>query len=68
MAQRVKNPTCIHEDVDTSCSIGLKCGVDLALLWQWRRLEATALTQPLAWEHPYADGAALGKKKRRRSL
>ena len=28
------------------------------MLWLWRRLVATALIQPLAWEPPYAAGAA----------
>ena len=31
---------------------------DLVLLWLWRRLKATAPIQPLAWEPPYAAGAA----------
>uniref|UniRef100_A0A8D0RVC5 Cytochrome c domain-containing protein n=3 Tax=Sus scrofa TaxID=9823 RepID=A0A8D0RVC5_PIG len=30
----------------------------LALLWLWRRPVATAPIQPLAWEPPYATGAA----------
>ena len=29
------------------------------LLWLWHRLVATAPTGPLAWEPPYAAGAAL---------
>ena len=29
---------------------------DLALLWLWCRLAATAPIQPLAWELPYATG------------
>ena len=28
------------------------------LVWLWRRLVAAALIRPLAWEHPYAAGAA----------
>ena len=36
---------------------------DLALLWPWRRLAATAPIRPLAWEPPYAMGAALKSKK-----
>ena len=31
---------------------------DPALLWFWRRPVATAPIQPLAWEPPYAVGAA----------
>ena len=33
------------------------------MLWLWRRLAAVALIRPLAWEPPYAVGAALKKKK-----
>jgi len=29
-----------------------------SLLWLWRRPVATAPIQPLAWEPPYASGAA----------
>ena len=29
------------------------------ILWLWRRPAATALIRPLAWEPPYATGAAL---------
>ena len=28
------------------------------MLWLWRRPVATAPIQPLAWEPPYAEGAA----------
>ena len=34
---------------------------DLGLLWLRRRPAATAPIRPLAWEHPYAVGAALKK-------
>lgn len=37
---------------------------DLMLLGLRRRPAATALTQPLAWEPPYAAGAALEKTER----
>ena len=33
------------------------------LLWLWCRPAAAAPIQPLAWELPYATGAALKKKK-----
>ena len=33
------------------------------LLWLWHRLAATALIRPLAWEPPYAVGAALKRQK-----
>ena len=34
------------------------------MLWLWCRPEAAALIRPLAWELPYAVGAALKKAKR----
>ena len=45
-----------------SYGVGRRHGSDLALLWLWCRLVAIALIQPLAWEPPYAMGAALKKK------
>jgi len=47
-----------------SCGVGCRHYLDLALLWLWYRLAATALLRPLAWESPYAVGAALEKAKR----
>ena len=41
---------------------------DPALLWQWSKQAVTAMIRPLAWEPPYATGAALkrqGKKKKK---
>ena len=32
----------------------------------WRRLAATVPIGPLAWEPPYAEGAALKSKKKRK--
>ena len=49
--------------VAMSCSTGHRPGLDPALLWLWCELAAVALIQPLAWEPPYAAGAALKKKK-----
>ena len=46
-----------------SCGVGCRCVADPALLWLWRRLAATAPIRPLAWELPYAMGAALKKQK-----
>ena len=40
-----------------SCGGGHRLGLDLALLWLWYRLAATAPIRPLAWEPPYATGA-----------
>ena len=50
-----------------SCSIGRRCGSNLALIWLWRKLAVTASIGPLAWELPYAVGVALkGQKKKKK--
>ena len=49
-----------------SCGVGHRHGSDLAWLWLWRRLAATALIRLLAWERPYAVGVALEKVKRQK--
>ena len=49
-----------------SYGVGRRQGSDLELLWFWRRPAATALIRPLAWEPPYATGAALEKAKRQK--
>ena len=46
-----------------SYGIGHRCGSDLALVWLWHRLVATAPIRPLAWEPPYAMGVAIEKGK-----
>ena len=52
-----------------SCGVGRRHGSDPVLLWPWHRMAAVAPIEPLAWEHPYATGAALkSKKKRRRNV
>ena len=48
-----------------SCGEGCRCGLDLVLLWLWRRLGAIALIRPLAWEPPYATGVALKRQKKK---
>ena len=45
-----------------NCGVGHRLGSDLALLWLWHRPVATALIRPLAWEPPYAAGAALERQ------
>ena len=47
-----------------SCGIGHRYSLDLALLWLWCRLAAADPIGPLAWEPPYAAGAALKRQKR----
>ena len=52
-----------------SCGVGCRCTSDPALLWLWHRPAATAPIRPLAWEPPYAEGAALEMaKKKKKSL
>ena len=51
-----------------SCGVGLRHSLDLALLWLWRRLAAVAPIGPLAWEPPYAVGAALKRQKKKKKL
>ena len=46
-----------------SCGVGHGLSSDPELLWLWCRPVATALIRPLAWETPYAAGAALEKAK-----
>ena len=41
---------------------------DPVLQWLWHRPVATALIRPLAWEPPYAMGAALEKTKKKVSI
>ena len=41
-----------------SCGVGHRRGLDPELLWLRHSLVATAPIQPLAWEPPYASGAA----------
>ena len=45
-----------------SCGVGRRCSSDLVLLWLWCKLAATALIRLLAWEPPYASGAALKRQ------
>ena len=47
-----------------SFGIGRRRSSDPALLWLWCRMAAVALIQLLAWEPPYAEGAALKKTKK----
>ena len=49
-----------------SCGVGRRLGSDPSLLWQWCRPAAVAPTRPLAWEPPYATGAALEMAERQK--
>ena len=49
-----------------SYGVGHKCGSNPVLLWLWYKPAAVALMRPLAWESPYAAGAALKSKKRKK--
>ena len=55
LAQWVKDTACM------SCGVGHRHNLDPALLWLWCRPVATAPIPPLAWEPPYATGAAQEK-------
>ena len=46
-----------------SCGVGLRCSLDLALLWQ--RPATTAPIGPLAWEPPYAVGVPPPQKRKK---
>ena len=50
--------------IAVSCGVGCSCRSDPALLWLGRRPAAAAPIRPLAWEPPYAAGAALNRRKK----
>ena len=51
-----------------SFGVGHRSGSDPQLLWLWCRPAATALIRPLAWETPYAKGAALKRQTKQNTL
>ena len=48
-----------------SCGVGRRGGLDLALLWLWCRPAAAVPIRPLAWNPPYAAGAALKRPEKK---
>ena len=68
-ASRVRLPlslgvfACWGSGIAVNCGVDHRCGLDMALLWLWHRPVATAPIRPLAWDPPYAAGAALKGQK-----
>ena len=60
-----RSQTWLGSRVAVGCGVGGRHGSDPVLLWLWRRLVATALIRPLAWDPPYAVGAAQEIAKKR---
>ena len=52
--------------VAMNCGVDCRCVTEPALLWLWRWLAAVAPVVPLAWETPYATGAALKSKAKKK--
>ena len=63
MAQWVKNPTSICEDLGSIPGLG-QWVKDTVLLWLWCRLAAATPIGTLAWEPPYETGVALKRQKK----
>ena len=55
------NPASIGEDAGSIPGLDQRVE-DLALLWRWCRPAGAALIRSLAWEPPYAAGAALKRR------
>ena len=52
--------------IAVSCGVDHRCGSDPVLQWLWGRLAAVAQIEPLPLELPYAVGAALKKKQKKK--
>ena len=63
LAQWFKDPT-----LPMSCGVDRIHGLDPAFLWLWCSPAATAPIRRLAWEPPYAKGAALKYKKKKKGI
>ena len=67
VAQWIKKPASIHEDAGLIPGLIQWFKVPVLLwLWLWLWPAAVAPIQPLAWERPYAIGAALKKKEKKK--
>ena len=55
------------DGIATSHGVGHRCHLDLVLPWLWCRPAAAGLIRPLAWELPYAAGAAIKRKNKQNS-
>ena len=51
-----------------SWGVGHRRSLDPELLWLWRRLAATALIKPLAWELSYAVGEKAKRQKKEKKI
>jgi len=51
-----------------SCGLGHRGISDLVLPWLWHRPAAAVQIWPLAWEPPYATGAALKRQKEKKKI
>ena len=60
----VMSPTSIHENAGSLPALA-RWVKDLALLWVWCRLPATALIRPLTWERPCASAVALKRPQKK---
>ena len=54
--------------IAVSFGVGRRHGSYLALLWLWLGPAAAAPIGPLAWELPYAEGAALKRQKDKKRI
>ena len=49
-----------------SCGVVRRHSLDPVWFWLWLWLAAVALIRPLAWELPYAEGATLKSRERKK--
>ena len=65
LAHWVKGSGVKGSGIAVSYGVGCRRGSDPTWLWLWCRPVASAPTEPLAWEPPYAVGAALKRQKKK---